>query len=140
MVKRSQSDGTARSAGDPPCVEVSAREAGYLLALLGLGRHSCPPTQAALARSMGVSRPTTLEMVRRLRELGLLEPDRLGLTNEGTSAALVLASRRQAAHVLTHDVLGLADEPANAEAARLAPTVSRELGRRLMAARHKPRR
>ncbi len=120
---------------DPPCADVSAREAGYLLALHDLGRGEAAPTQAALARSMGVSAPSALEMVRRLRALGLLEPGGLALTHEGTSAALVLASHRHAAHLLTHDLLGLDEHGADAEAARLAPSISPLLTRRLMATR-----
>jgi Mn-dependent DtxR family transcriptional regulator len=121
---------------ETPCGEVSAREASYLLALQELTRGETRPTQAALARAMKVSPPTALEMVRRLRRLGLLEPDRLALTHEGTSAALLLASRRHAAHLLTHDVLGLDDDQgADPEADRLAPNISPKLVRRLMADR-----
>ena len=127
--------GQARLADLKPCADFSVREADYLLALRELTRGQAPPTQAALARFMGVSAPTTLEMVRRLRRLGLLEPDRLALTNEGTSAALVLASRRRAAHLLTHDVLGLEGQGANAEADSLAPHLSPKLTRRLIAGR-----
>lgn len=119
---------------DPPCADLSARESDYLLALRDLSRVPRPPTQAALARALGVSAPTALEMVRRLRSLGLIEARGLELTQEGRSAALVLASRRRAAQFLTHEVLGLDEELANAEAARLAPNVSPRLTRRLMAA------
>lgn len=84
---------------------------------------------------MGVSAPSALEMVRRLRQLGLVEPDRLSLTHEGVSAALVLASHRQAAHLLAHDLLGIDDQGAVEEAARLAPSISPGLTRRLMATR-----
>lgn len=119
---------------DPPCADLSARESDYLLALRDLSRVPRPPTQAALARSLGVSAPTALEMVRRLRSLGLIEAKGLELTQEGRSAALVLASRRRAAQFLTHDVLGLDEELASSEAARLAPNVSPRLTRRLMAA------
>ena len=117
--------------GEHPCVEVSPREASYLRALLELGRAPGQPTQAALARAAGVSAPTTLQMVRRLRELGLVEPDAMRLTVEGTSAARVLASRHHAAALLTRDVLGLSDG-AEIEAARLAPSMSRQLTRHLI--------
>ncbi len=118
-----------------PCSEVSAREASYLLALRELERSSSPPTQIALARAQGVSGPAALEMVRRLRTLGLVEPDRLALTVEGTSAALLLASRRHAAHLLTHEVLGLDEADAQPEAERLAPNLSAAITRRLLAGR-----
>jgi len=120
---------------DPPCAEVSGREAGYLLALHQLATAPGPVTQKGLADSMGVSAPTALEMVRRLRRMGLVEGDRLELTSKGTSAALLLASRRHAAHLLTGEVLGYTDAAANPEAARLAPSLSRELARKLLAVR-----
>lgn len=84
---------------------------------------------------MKVSAPTALQMVRRLRALGLVEPERLALTADGTSAALLLASRRHAAFVLTHELLGLDDETAEPEAERLAPSLSAELTRRLLSGR-----
>lgn len=115
-----------------PCVEVSPREAGYLLALLELSRSEEQPTQAGLARAVGVSQPSALEMIRRLRQLGLVERKRVALTNEGTSAALVLASRRHAAHLLSRD-LGLDEQQASAEALRLAPNISPEISRRVLA-------
>lgn len=128
---REATPSVSRSRAGHPCVEVSPREADYLLALLDLGRDKVVPTQAALARAAGVSPPTALQMVRRLRELGLVAQSALGLTVEGTSAALVLASRRLAAEHLTRDVLGLA-EGVQQEAAKLAPSMSRELARRLI--------
>lgn len=120
---------------DPPCAEVSGREAGYLLALHQLATAAKPPTQKGLAESMGVSAPTALEMVRRLRRMGLVEAGQLELTSKGTSAALLLASRRHAAHLLTGEVLGYPDAAANPEAVRLAPSLSRELARKLLAVR-----
>ena len=120
---------------DPPCAEVSGREAGYLLALHHLASAPAPLTQKGLATSMGVSAPTALEMVRRLRRMGLVVSDGLALTPKGTSAALLLASRRHAAHLLTGEVLGYADAATNPEAERLAPSLSRELARKLLAVR-----
>jgi Mn-dependent DtxR family transcriptional regulator len=116
-----------------PCVELTPGESRYLLAILQMQRSGGRVSQAALARAVGVSHPSALEMVRRLRQLGLVEPDALALTVEGTSAALVLRSRRSAARVLVHDILGLEGEQAELEAARLASSVSAELGRRLAA-------
>jgi Mn-dependent DtxR family transcriptional regulator len=74
-------------------------------------------------------------MVRRLRRMGLIESDRLALTNEGVSAVLLLASRRHAADLLTRDLLGLDAETAAPEAARLAPNLSPALTRWLIAGR-----
>lgn len=120
---------------EPPCAGVSPREAGYLLALHRLAEAPSPPTQVGLARSMGVSAPSALEMIRRLRKLGLVENDRLELTPKGTSAALLLASRRHAAHLLTGDVLGYEDQATNPEVERLAPSMSRELALKLLSVR-----
>ncbi|HST56771.1 MAG TPA: metal-dependent transcriptional regulator [Solirubrobacteraceae bacterium] len=118
---------------DHPCVEITPGEARYLLALQDLERDSPKITQAALARRLAVSRPTVLEMIRRLRQLELIEPDRVKLSVAGTSAALVLTSRRHAAQLLTHDVLGIDQKQADIEAERLTFSVSPQLGRRLAA-------
>jgi DtxR family transcriptional regulator, Mn-dependent transcriptional regulator len=85
-----------------------------------------------------VSAPTALEMIRRLRTLGFVEADSVALTPAGQSAALVLGSRRAAAHTLVHDVLGVDDERSRAEADHLATAVSPALGRRLLAERGRP--
>jgi Mn-dependent DtxR family transcriptional regulator len=117
-----------------PCMELTEGEARYLLALRDLNSSAGrPPSQAAVARKVGVSHPTALEMIRRLRALDLVALDALTLTANGTSAALVLTSRRHAARVLAHEVLGLDDEQANAEADALATTLSPVLARRLVA-------
>lgn len=116
-----------------PCMELTEGEARYLLALRDLNVAGAPPSQAAVARKVGVSHPTALEMIRRLRALDLVAPDVLTLTANGTSAALVLTSRRHAAHVLAHEVLGLDDEQSAAEAETLATSLSPVLARRLVA-------
>jgi Mn-dependent DtxR family transcriptional regulator len=118
-----------------PCMELTEGEARYLLALRDLNSPAgaTPPSQAGVARKVGVSHPTALEMIRRLRALDLVAPDALTLTANGTSAALVLTSRRHAARVLAHEVLGLDDEQANAEADALATSLSPVLARRLVA-------
>jgi len=116
-----------------PCTEIGERTARYLLALLDLSQGDKPPTQAAVAREVGVAQPSALEMIRRLRESNLILPDELTLSPEGMSVALVLSSRRRAAEALTHDVLGLDEEAAKAEAEYLASSASPELGRRLIA-------
>jgi Mn-dependent DtxR family transcriptional regulator len=121
------------TADQVPCMELTEGEARYLLALRDLNAAGAPPSQAAVARKVGVSHPTALEMIRRLRGLDLVAPDALTLTANGTSAALVLSSRRHAARVLAHEVLGLDDEQADAEADALATSLSPVLARRLVA-------
>jgi Mn-dependent DtxR family transcriptional regulator len=116
-----------------PCMELTEGEARYLLALRDLNSAGGPPSQAAVARKVGVSHPTALEMIRRLRALDLVAAEALTLTANGTSAALVLTSRRHAARVLAQEVLGLDDEQADAEADALATSLSPVLARRLVA-------
>ncbi len=116
-----------------PCSEIGEATARYLLALLDLDRRERRTTQAALARAVGVSAPTALKMVRRLRARGLVAEDALALTREGTSTALVLVSRRDAARRWTHEVLGLEESAAKAEAEHLALRGSPTLGRKLTA-------
>jgi Mn-dependent DtxR family transcriptional regulator len=114
-------------------MELTEGEARYLLALRDLNAGGTPPSQAAVARKVGVSHPTALEMIRRLRALDLVAADTLTLTASGTSAALVLTSRRYAARVLAQEVLGLDDEQSAAEADALATSLSPVLARRLVA-------
>jgi Mn-dependent DtxR family transcriptional regulator len=121
------------------CVELTEGESRYLLALRELSADGTPPSQAALARRLGVSHPTALEMIRRLRKVELIESDSLRLTSGGMSAALVLNSRRRAAAQLAHDVLGLDDAEAEVEAERLAASASPVLARRLVAWRAQSR-
>ena len=116
------------------CADVTTGEARYLMALLDMQREAGgDPSQASLARHLGVSAPTALEMLRRLRALGLVQEERVRLTPGGTSAALVLSSRRHAALRIMQDVLGLEGEDAEHEAAWLAASASPVLGRHLLA-------
>ena len=108
----------------PPCADLSAVEARYLLSILDLERAAGTPSQAEVARTVGVSAPTALEMIRRLRALGFVAPGTVALTHAGQSAALVLISRRAAAHTLVHDLLGVDDELSRTEAEHLATAVS----------------
>jgi Mn-dependent DtxR family transcriptional regulator len=133
MPSRSSSHSLAPGLDHAPCMELTEGEARYLLALRDLNSGGTPPSQAAVARKVGVSHPTALEMIRRLRALDLVAPDVLTLTAGGTSAALVLTSRRHAARVLAQEVLGLDDAQADAEADALATSLSPVLARRLVA-------
>jgi Mn-dependent DtxR family transcriptional regulator len=127
-MEQAKADAVIRS-----CVELTTGESRYLLAIRALTVDGKAPSQAAIARRLGVSGPTALEMVRRLRKLDLVEPSSLELTSAGRSAALVLHSRRQAAQQLAHDVLGLDDAEAEIEAERLAASASPVLARHLVA-------
>lgn len=118
---------------EAPCVEMSEGVARYVLALFDLGQEGKPPTQAKLARELRVSQPSALQMVRRIREMGLVSENDLSLTPQGTSAALVLTSRRTAARDLTHEVLGLDPAEAKAEAEHLASSATPAFGRKLVA-------
>ena len=122
------------------CIGLTPGEGRYLLALHDLSRGEAKLSQAALARKLHVSHPTALEMVRRLRELNLVEADRLALTSTGVSAVLVLTSRRQAATELARQVLGFDAAQAEVEGERLAAQASSQLGRHLVAWRaHRPK-
>ena len=128
------------SAAERSCIGLTPGEGRYLLALHDLNRGGLKLSQAALARKLHVSHPTALEMVRRLRELNLVETEHLALTSTGVSAVLVLTSRRQAATELAHQVLGFDEEQAGVEGERLAAQASSQLGRHLVAWRaHKPK-
>jgi len=118
---------------EAPCVEMSEGVARYVLALFDLSHEGRVPTQAELARELGVSQPSALQMVRRIREMGLVPADSLSLTPRGMSAALVLTSRRTAARDLTAEVLGLDPAEAKTEAEHLASSASPALGRKLVA-------
>lgn len=122
-----------------PCIEMSEGVARYVLSLFDLSQEGKPPTQARLARELEVSQPSALQMVRRIREMGLIRDEDLGLTPDGMSAALVLTSRRSAATDLTAEVLGLDPAEARAEAEHLASSATPAFGRKLIAWRNKSR-
>ena len=67
---------------DHPCVEWSEGVARYLIAISDLSKAETKPTQAELARVLEVSQPSVLEMVRKLRGMGLVEEEGLALTSE----------------------------------------------------------
>ena len=121
-------------AAERSCADVTTGEARYLMALLDMQREAGEggPSQASLARHLNVSAPTALEMLRRLRTLGLVQEEKVRLTPVGTSAALVLNTRRRAALAIMQDVLGLEGEDAEHEAAWLAASSSPLLGRHLI--------
>ena len=133
MAQKEKEPEPAAGDGEHPCVEWSEGVARYLIAISDLSKAEKRPTQAELARVLAVSQPSVLEMVRKLRSMGLVEADGLALTTEGTSAALVLSSRRNAARDLTREVLGLDPDEAGLEAEHLASSASPALGRKLVA-------
>jgi Mn-dependent DtxR family transcriptional regulator len=125
--------GADQEAVERSCADVTTGEARYLMALLDMQREAGEngPSQASLARHLNVSAPTALEMLRRLRAMGLVQDEKVRLTPVGTSAALVLSTRRRAALAIMQDVLGLEGEDAEHEAAWLAASASPVLGRHL---------
>ncbi len=128
-----QIGGDEQAAAERSCADVTTGEARYLMALLDMQREAGgDPSQASLARHLKVSAPTALEMLRRLRTLGLVEAEAVRLTPAGTSAALVLSSRRRATLQIMQDVLGLQGDDAEHEAAWLAASASPLLGRHLI--------
>jgi len=128
-----QIGGEEQAQAERSCADVTTGEARYLMALLDMQRDGGgDPSQASLARHLKVSAPTALEMLRRLRTLGLVEDEAVRLTPAGTSAALVLSSRRRAALAIMQDVLGIDPEHAELEAAWLAASASPLLGRHLI--------
>ncbi|MFM7246978.1 MAG: metal-dependent transcriptional regulator [Actinomycetota bacterium] len=128
-----QIGGEEQAAAERSCADVTTGEARYLMALLDMQREGGgDPSQASLARHLKVSAPTALEMLRRLRTLGLVADEGVRLTPAGTSAALVLSSRRRAALQIMQDVLGLEGDDAEHEAAWLAASASPLLGRHLV--------
>lgn len=131
--ERKKAEPAGSTGPEHPCVEMSEGVARYLMAISDLSKSGERPTQARLARELDVSQPSALEMVRKLRGMGLVSDDGIELTPEGTSAALVLTSRRNAARDLTREVLGLEPEEAGLEAEQLASTASPALGRKLVA-------
>jgi len=122
----------AAPTGPRPCVELTAGMARYLLAILDLSEADQRLSQSTLSRRLGVSAPTTSEAIGRLRGLGLVEQESVALTGAGTSAALVLRSRRLAARDLVREVLAIPEPDADAEAERLAFSASPLLGRGLV--------
>ncbi|MFM7551562.1 MAG: metal-dependent transcriptional regulator [Actinomycetota bacterium] len=128
-----QIGGEEQAEAERSCADVTTGEARYLMALLDMQREGGgDPSQASLARHLKVSAPTALEMLRRLRTLGLVADEGVRLTPAGTSAALVLSSRRRAALQIMQDVLGLEGDDAEHEAAWLAASASPLLGRHLV--------
>lgn len=121
------------AAAPTSCMDVTEGEARYLLALYDLAHTGASTSQANLARRVGVSHPTALEMVRRMRSVGLIDDEALRLSAQGMSAALVLASRRQAAEVLARDLLEVPEDQVAAEAEALATTLSPVLAQHLVA-------
>ena len=85
---------TDEEAVERSCADVTTGEARYLMALLDMQRDGTTgdTSQAGLARHLAVSAPTALEMLRRLRSLGLVEDKSVHLTPAGASAALVLTA------------------------------------------------
>ena len=99
----------------PPCADLSAVEARYLLAILDLERAAGAPTQAEVARSVGVCAPTALEMIRRLRALGFVAPGTVASRTPARRGPGPQLTPRGGAHARPRP-LGVYDERSRAEA------------------------
>lgn len=108
----------------------------YLEAIFELDEVGERVNQARLARWFGVSAPATLEVVRRMERLGLIEvaKDRaIGLKPEGRKHAEEMARRHRVLERFLVDVLGVAWHMADEEARKMEPGVSAEIEARMRA-------
>ncbi len=101
----------------------------YIEAISNLIDEGIPVIQARLAERVGHSAPTVSEMVRRLRDAGLIEVDghALVLTPSGRDLAMSVVRKHRLAERLLTDVIGLPWHRAYAEADRWEHVISDEV-------------
>ena len=80
-----------------------------------------------LARSLGVSPPTVLAMLRRLRDARLVERDQVRLTEHGLRHAHGAVRRHRLLETFLHDVLGVRWDEVHLEAEKLEFGLSERL-------------
>lgn len=107
----------------------------YLMAIVAAQRDATVTT-TGVARALGCSTPTSLEMLRRLERNGLLVSEgspRRGwkLTAEGQREVAALRRRQSVLEWFLRSTLGLDADEAAQEAERLGPSVSTRLESRL---------
>ncbi len=94
------------------------------------------PTQANLARAVGVSQPTALEMVRRLVDDGLVERDdrkRLTFTASGQQSASRIVTRHRLIEAFLVQVFGIPWDEVHEEAHSFEHGISENLEERMRA-------
>ena len=111
----------------------------YLEKLYWFGEAGIEPTQANLARALGVSQPSVLEMVRRLGEDGLVERDarkRLHFTPTGDEVAKHIVSRHRKIEAFLVQVMGVPWDEVHEEAHTFEHAISENLEQRMDALLH----
>jgi DtxR family Mn-dependent transcriptional regulator len=106
----------------------------YLEKLYWFGEAGIEPTQANLARAMGVSQPTVTEMVRRLADDGLIERDerkRLHFTPEGDRIARHIVSRHRLIEAYLVQEFGIPWDEVHEEAHSFEHAISENLEQRM---------
>ena len=108
----------------------------YLEKLFWMNEASIDPTQANLARAVGVSQPTALEMVRRLVDDGFVERDdrkRLRFTEHGEQSASRIVTRHRLIEAFLVQVFGIPWDEVHEEAHSFEHGVSENLEERMRA-------
>jgi DtxR family Mn-dependent transcriptional regulator len=111
-------------------------EQDYLEKLYWFEEAGIEPTQANLARGMGVSQPSVTEMVRRLLDDGLVERDerkRLSFTPHGREVAQKVVSRHRLIEAFLTTVFKIPWDEVHEEAHTFEHAISDSLERRMYA-------
>ena len=106
----------------------------YLEKLFWMNEAGIDATQANLARAVGVSQPTALEMVRRLVDDGLVVRDerkRLAFTDEGEALAARIVTRHRLIEAFLVQVFGIPWDEVHEEAHSFEHGVSENLEERM---------
>ena len=106
----------------------------YLEKLFWMNEAGIDATQANLARAVGVSQPTALEMVRRLVDDGLVVRDerkRLAFTDEGETLAARIVTRHRLIEAFLVQVFGIPWDEVHEEAHSFEHGISENLEERM---------
>lgn len=114
----------------------------YLEAIFKLTRDGSPVTVGQIADALGVSPPSASEMVRRLRDAGLVAKDRghgVDLSADGRGEGARLVRRHRLSERFLVDVLDMPWDAVHEEACKLEHALSPEVEARLAAQLGNPR-